>query len=126
MTALGYGRAGAWKRTTAAEAEAAKRTVTVDELIGLALILGVPIGELLDPGDADLGLGDVQHDGEPEGAPLRPRFARPLVWSNIALELTEHATGEFTLRTLPVEGRQDEIEAIGITAVQEPTDSEDQ
>jgi transcriptional regulator with XRE-family HTH domain len=114
MTVFGYGRGGTWARTTAAEAEAGKRQVTVDELIGLALIFGSTIGELLDPGKANLALGDAEQEGEPEGAPLRQRLARPFVRSDIALELTEHAPGRFTLRTLKVEGRDEEyLKAIG-------------
>jgi transcriptional regulator with XRE-family HTH domain len=120
MTVLGYGRTGSWKRTTAAECESGKRQVTVNELVGLAMILGATIGELLDPGDANLGLGDVELEGEPDGAPLAPRFVRPFVRSDIALELTEHAAERFTLRTLPVDGRVDEfLKATGHEVVYE-------
>ncbi len=39
-----------WAHVTASEIERAKRRVTVDELIGLCLILGEPPASLLDPG----------------------------------------------------------------------------
>jgi transcriptional regulator with XRE-family HTH domain len=121
MTALGYGRAGSWKRSTAAESETGKRQVTVDELVGLAMILGVTIGELLDPSDASLALGDVVHEGEPQGAPLRPRVARLFVRSDIALALTEHTAEGFTLSTIRVPGREREwMKATGIDFVDEP------
>lgn len=132
MTALGYGRAGkpggradarsrAWGRSTVSEAESGKRELTVDELVGLSIILGVPIGGLLDPGEASLALGDVAPEDEPSGAPLLPRFTQPFLRSDIAFELTEHAPGRFMLRTKPVKGRLDEyLKAIGVKVMPEP------
>lgn len=45
MTTLGH----AWSRQTTSDVERGLRNVTVDELIGLALVLGESIGRLLDP-----------------------------------------------------------------------------
>ena len=49
MTQLGHG----WGRSTVSAVEGRTRNVTVDELFGLALCLGVTIGQLLDPGGPD-------------------------------------------------------------------------
>jgi len=48
MTRLGFD----WKRITMAEAEAASRRVTYEELVGLAVLFGVPVVELLIPSEA--------------------------------------------------------------------------
>jgi transcriptional regulator with XRE-family HTH domain len=45
MTALGH----AWSRQTTSDVERGLRNVTIDELLGLALVLGESIGHLLDP-----------------------------------------------------------------------------
>ncbi len=137
MTALGYGRPGkpggrkaararAWSRSTTGEVESGKREVTVDEFVGLCIILGVTPGELLDPGEASLSLGTVPLEGEPPRAPLRPRFARPFVRSDIGFELTEHMEG-LRLRLVEVAGRRDEyLEAMGVDHVgREPVENEE-
>jgi hypothetical protein len=53
MTELGL----EWTAGTVGFVERYERSVTVDELVGLALCCGVPVGELLDP-TGPLGIGD--------------------------------------------------------------------
>jgi transcriptional regulator with XRE-family HTH domain len=70
MAQLGHG----WGRSTVSAVEGRSRNVTVDELFGLALSLGVAIGDLLDPAGPDrsrrlsfdIGLRD------PEGVNPKP------------------------------------------------------
>jgi transcriptional regulator with XRE-family HTH domain len=50
-----------WSRATVSEVERGRRTVTIDELLALALIFGAPIGSLLDPAGLD-GRGTVPLD----------------------------------------------------------------
>jgi len=50
MLNLGH---ASWSRATVSEVERGGRTVTVDELLALALIFGTPIGDLLDPAGLD-------------------------------------------------------------------------
>ena len=81
MTQLAHG----WGRSTVSAVEGRSRNVTVDELFGLALSLGVTIGQLLDPGgpdrsrqlSLDVGLR-AEGDGPPQ--PLAPRLAR--MWAS--------------------------------------------
>jgi hypothetical protein len=123
MTALGYGRPGkpggrrdararSWARSTVGDVESSKRELTVDELIGLAMVLGVTIGELLNPGDRLLALGDVSNE-------LEPQLARPFLRSDIALKLVkqERLSGTvWEMQPVPVEGRIDQYyDAIGVT-----------
>ena len=42
-----------WTRATVSDVERANRNVTTDELLALAMILGTPIGNLLDPAGVD-------------------------------------------------------------------------
>lgn len=81
MTHLGHG----WGRSTVSAVEGRSRNVTVDELFGLALSLGVTIGQLLDPGGPDqsrplrLDVGlRIDEDGQPR--PLAARLAR--LWAS--------------------------------------------
>jgi transcriptional regulator with XRE-family HTH domain len=46
-----------WNRATVAAVEGNTRSVSVDELLGLALVFGTQVGELLDAGDEDLDFG---------------------------------------------------------------------
>lgn len=75
MAALGHG----WKQHTVTTVESRDRSVTVDELLGLALVLGVTVGDLLDPTGID-GRGETRlaYDLELEAAPLDAGVGR--VW----------------------------------------------
>jgi transcriptional regulator with XRE-family HTH domain len=53
MTLLGH----RWNRATVAAVEGRARSVSVEELLSLALLFGAQIGELLDAGDDDLEIG---------------------------------------------------------------------
>jgi transcriptional regulator with XRE-family HTH domain len=46
-----------WNRATVAAVEGGNRSVSVPELLALALVFGEPIGELLDAGEEDLDVG---------------------------------------------------------------------
>ena len=93
MTRLGHG----WGRSTVSAVEGRTRNVTVDELFGLALSLGVTIGNLLDPEGPDrsrrLSL-DVGLRG-PEGGPAQPvDSALARLWaSSRAVIRVDHETG---------------------------------
>jgi transcriptional regulator with XRE-family HTH domain len=50
MVDLGH---ASWSRATVSEVERGGRTVTIDELLALAMAFGVPIGNLLDPAGLD-------------------------------------------------------------------------
>ena len=96
MASLGHG----WGRSTVSAVEGRTRNVTVDELFGLALCLGVTIGELLDPEgpdrsrrlSLDVGLR-VADDGRPQ--PLDPVLARLWASSRAVMRLSEEAGGDF-------------------------------
>jgi transcriptional regulator with XRE-family HTH domain len=49
-----------WNRATVAAIEGGSRAVSVEELLGLALVFGVQIGELLDAGEEDLDYGGLE------------------------------------------------------------------
>jgi hypothetical protein len=49
-----------WNRATVYAVESDTRSVSADELVGLALVLDTLVGELLDPGDEDLDYGGPQ------------------------------------------------------------------
>lgn len=96
MTSLNHG----WGRSTVSAVEGTTRNVTVDELFGLALCLGVTLGELLDPEgpdrsrrfSLDVGLR-VAGDGRPQ--PLDPVLARLWASSRAVMRLSEEAGGDF-------------------------------
>ncbi len=94
MTHLGHG----WGRSTVSAVESRSRNVTVDELFGLALSLGVMLGELLDPAGPDKGrrlrldVGLRAPDGgHPQ--PLAPRLARLWASSQAVLSLGDLEDG---------------------------------
>src|SRR4051794_19710182 len=70
-----------WGRSTVSAVEGKSRNVTVDEVFGLAVAVGVTIGELLDPSgpdhrrplSLDIGLRSTDN-GKPE--PVAPRLAQ--------------------------------------------------
>ena len=79
-----------WNRATVASVEGDTRSVSTDELVGLALVLDALVGELLDPGDQDLDYGGP--------APMPPVMAQ--VWAQSAIRL--HWDGErLQLRVAP-------------------------
>jgi len=81
-----------WGRSTVSAIESKTRNVTIDELFGLAVTLGVTIGELLDPTgpdhrrplSLDVGLRGAD-GGDPE--PLAPRLARLWAASRAVVKL---------------------------------------
>lgn len=81
MTHLSHG----WGRSTVSAVESRSRNVTVDELFGLALALGVTIGQLLDPGGPDrsrplsLDVG-LRQKGDGYAQPVAPHLAR--LWAS--------------------------------------------
>ena len=96
MTYVNHG----WGRSTVRAVEGRTRNVTVDELFGLALCLGVTIGQLLDPEgpdrsrslSLDVGL-KVAEDGRPQ--PVDPVLARLWASSRAVMRLSEDADGDF-------------------------------
>lgn len=83
-----------WGRSTVSAVEGRTRNVTVDEMFGLALCLGVAIGQLLDPEgpdrsrrlSLDVGLR-VPDGGHPR--PLDPPLARLWASSRAVMRLSE-------------------------------------
>jgi transcriptional regulator with XRE-family HTH domain len=65
MNALGHG----WVRATVSEVERGGRNVTVEELLALALVLGEPVADLLDPGRWPTIWPDQQPPAVDIGAP---------------------------------------------------------
>jgi transcriptional regulator with XRE-family HTH domain len=125
MRALGH----AWSRQTTSDVERAVRNVTVNELLGLALVLGTPVGELLDvrgylravlaavdPGDPDLPYTEPHSLDDPtaveipgtEGIGIPPAVLRALVESRITLRLAWD-DGPAAIRIEPVEGHLDDL-----------------
>jgi transcriptional regulator with XRE-family HTH domain len=66
-----------WNRATVAAVEGDARSVSTDELVGLALVLDALVGELLEPGHENLDYGGPQ--------PMPPVVAQ--VWTRSALRL---------------------------------------
>ncbi len=81
-----------WGRSTVSAVESKSRNVTIDELFGLAVSVGVTIGELLDPSGPDrrrplsLDVGLRAADGgKPE--PVAPRLAHLWASSRAVIQL---------------------------------------
>lgn len=95
MSHLGHG----WGRSTVSAVEGRVRNVTVDELFGLALALGVAIGQLLDPEGPDrsrrlsLDVG-LRAPGSGHPQPVEPLLARLWTSSRAVMRLSEDAGGE--------------------------------
>lgn len=95
MTSLSHG----WGRSTVSAIEGRTRNVTVDELFGLSLCLGVTIGQLLDPEgpdrsrrlSLDVGLR-VPDGGHPQ--PVDPSVGRLWASSRAVMRLSEEVDGE--------------------------------
>jgi transcriptional regulator with XRE-family HTH domain len=101
MSHLSHG----WGRSTVSAVESRSRNVTVDELFGLALALGVTIGQLLDPGGPDrsrplsLDVGLRVEDGAPQ--PVAPRLARMWASSRAVIRLEYDAGSKFEVEVDP-------------------------
>lgn len=103
MTVLGH----AMGRSAVGAIETTRRKVTVDELFGLAISIGVTIGQLLDPTGPDhsrplaLDVGLKTVDGAPR--PIEPRLACLWVASRTVARLPPEAGGgvEFQPTDLP-------------------------
>lgn len=88
MSHLGHG----WGRSTVSAVESKSRNVSIDELFGLAVSVGVTIGELLDatgpdhrrPLSLDVGLRATD-DGNPR--PVAPRVAQLWAYSRAVVRL---------------------------------------
>jgi transcriptional regulator with XRE-family HTH domain len=96
MSYLNHG----WGRSTVSAVEGRTRNVTVDELFGLALSLGVTIGELLDPEGPDrsrrlsLDVGLRVPEGD-DPQPVEPVLARLWASSRAVMRLSEDDGGDF-------------------------------
>jgi transcriptional regulator with XRE-family HTH domain len=81
-----------WGRSTVSAVEGTSRNVTIDELFGLAVSVGVTIGELLDPTGPDhtrrlsLDVGLREGDGG-EAEPVAPRLAHLWAASRAVIRL---------------------------------------
>ena len=95
MTQLGHG----WGRSTVSAVEGRTRNVTVDELFGLSLCVGVTIGQLLDPAGPDrsrrmsLDVGLRCPDAGPQ--PVESALARLWASSRAVIRLNDDAGGDF-------------------------------
>jgi transcriptional regulator with XRE-family HTH domain len=125
MSVLGH----PWSRQTTSDVERASRNVTVDELLGLALVLGSPVGELLDPrgplhsfhgavdpGDPGLPYAQVRDPSPVEipgtsGIGIHPTAFRALIESRVALSLV-WAEGATSIQIEPVEGHLEDFNEI--------------
>jgi transcriptional regulator with XRE-family HTH domain len=95
MTHLNHG----WGRSTVSAVEGRTRNVTVDEMFGLALCLGVAIGPLLDPEgpdrtrrlSLDIGLRAPEDD---RPRPVAPPLARLWASSRAVMRLSDDAGDE--------------------------------
>jgi len=81
-----------WGRSTVSAVEGKIRNVTIDELFGLAVVVGVTIGELLDPTGPDhhrtlsLDVGfRATDDGKPQ--PVAPRVAHLWASSRVVIRM---------------------------------------
>ncbi|HUR22603.1 MAG TPA: helix-turn-helix transcriptional regulator [Acidimicrobiales bacterium] len=95
MTYLNHG----WGRSTVSAVESRSRNVTVDEMFGLALSLGLAIGQLLDPAGPDrsrrlsLDVGLRLDEGD-RPRPVEPVLARLWASSRAVMRLSDDAGGE--------------------------------
>lgn len=88
-----------WGRSTVSAVEGKARNVTVDELFGLAVSVGVTIGHLLDPTGPDqsrrvsLDVGLRAGDGE-DARPVPPRLAKLWAASRAVIRIRHGAPGD--------------------------------
>jgi transcriptional regulator with XRE-family HTH domain len=130
MRALGH----QWSRQTTSDVERAKRNVTIDELLGLAIVLAASISDLLDPrgvlrdftaavdpGDRDLPYTESHRVDDPTpieipgsaGIGLPPAVVRAIVEGRIKLSLTWDGWGNSpaAIGLEPVEGYAEDFTA---------------
>lgn len=87
-----------WGRSTVSAVEGKSRNVTIDELFGLAVSVGVTIGELLDPTGPDhrrqlsLDIGIPPTDGG-TSQPVAPRLAHLWASSRAVIRLWHDDSG---------------------------------
>ncbi len=102
MSLLDHG----WGRSTVSAIEGRSRNVTVDEVVGLALALGVTIGQLLDPAGPDrsrplsLDVG-LRVEGEQGPQPVAPRLARLWASSRAVIRLDYDDGGKVQVEVDP-------------------------
>ena len=125
MAYLGHG----WTRSTVSAVEGNSRSVSVDELLGLALCLDVTIGQLLDPAgpgrcsmtSLDVGLR------EPDGGPLPSRLAQLWTASRAVIRFwhDEGRSLEVDVAREPPTTAQLELELDGLRPTTRPPDPEE-
>jgi transcriptional regulator with XRE-family HTH domain len=92
-----------WGRSTVSAVEGRTRNVTVDEMFGLVLSLGITIGQLLDPEGPDrsrrlsLDIGLPAHEGG-SPRPVDPLVARLWASSRAVMRFSEEPGGELEVR----------------------------
>jgi transcriptional regulator with XRE-family HTH domain len=94
-----------WTRQTVSDVERVRRNLTVDELVGLSIVLGLSLNELLDPVPVDGGPQPALDIGLPVAIP--PDMVRD--WSAGAALFLEKEAGSYKVR----------IAAVGRLAAQE-------
>jgi transcriptional regulator with XRE-family HTH domain len=87
-----------WTRQTVSDVERVRRNLTVDELVGLSIVLGVSLNELLDPVPVDGGPPPALDVGLPVAIP--PDMVRD--WSAGAALLLEKEAGSYRVRIAAV------------------------
>ena len=100
MTVLGH----EWGRSVVSAIEGGRRGVTIDEVFGLAINLGVTVGRLLDPSGPDhsrkvgldVGLGSVG-----SSHPLPTELGRLFAASRAVIRLVDDDTGTIELEMAP-------------------------
>jgi transcriptional regulator with XRE-family HTH domain len=95
-----------WSAVTVSDVEHAKRTVSVDELVALALILDTSVVDLLDPTGVEgrhTAPVDIGTNGHVGAAGLR-------AWLRGVIRV--HAAGPASYTVTPVPGRDDEYDAV--------------
>jgi hypothetical protein len=123
MTALGH----EMTRSTVSAIEGHGRSVTVDELFGLAISIGVTIGQLLDPTGPDHSRTDGVDVGlraaDGSGRRLAPWLAHLLVASRATVTLPTADGAEFQVHPAGDLPSAAERELRNLSASATPTDS---
>jgi transcriptional regulator with XRE-family HTH domain len=95
MTELGV----EWSQPAVSTVERGLRALSVDELGALALVLGVELGSILDPGGVE---GRTNRELAVGGVAIPPRMARS--WARGRVRLSAGADGSLSVE--PVEGHE--------------------
>ena len=80
-----------WRRDTVGQVERAARSVSLDELVALALATGRTMADLLDPGEHGWRVG-VARSSDPDADYLEPPYARVIARSELAVEVDGEET----------------------------------